>query len=115
MKKRALVAFNGDPTCFVHVLLNALDMKERGYQVVIVIEGAATKLVRELAVEGSPLHGLYRKAKEAGLIAAVCRACSVKMGVLADVEAEGLPIAGEMSGHPSLAGYMDRGYEIMTF
>jgi hypothetical protein len=29
MKKIALFVFNGDPMCFIHVLLNALDMKER--------------------------------------------------------------------------------------
>ena len=44
MKKVALVVFNGEFMCFVHVLLNALDMKERGYDVKIVIEGAATKV-----------------------------------------------------------------------
>jgi hypothetical protein len=32
MKKVALFAFNGEPMCFVHVLLNALDMKEKDYK-----------------------------------------------------------------------------------
>ena len=32
MKKVALFAFNGELMCFVHVLLNALDMKEKGYE-----------------------------------------------------------------------------------
>ena len=49
MKKIALFVFNGDPMCFIHVLLNALDMKERGYEAKIIIEGAATKLLPELA------------------------------------------------------------------
>jgi hypothetical protein len=30
MEKVALFAFKGEPLCFVHVLLNALDMKEKG-------------------------------------------------------------------------------------
>jgi hypothetical protein len=29
-----LVAFNGESMCFVHVLLNALDMKAKGYEVI---------------------------------------------------------------------------------
>lgn len=29
MKKIGLFAFNGEPMCFVHVLLNALDMKDK--------------------------------------------------------------------------------------
>ena len=115
MKRVALVAFNGESMCFVHVLLNALDMKSRGYEVKIVIEGSATKLVPELSTDGNPFKALYQKVKDQGLIAAVCKACSTKMGVLSDVEAEGLPIADEMSGHPSLAGYIDEGFDIITF
>ena len=34
MKKVVLFAFNGDFMCFIHVLLNALDMHEKGYEVV---------------------------------------------------------------------------------
>jgi hypothetical protein len=30
MKKAALFAFNGESICFVHVLLNGLDMKKKG-------------------------------------------------------------------------------------
>ena len=37
-KRVVLAAFNGESMCFVHVLLNALDMKERGYEVKVVIE-----------------------------------------------------------------------------
>jgi hypothetical protein len=45
MKKFALFVFNGDPMCFIHVLLNAIDMSEKGYEAKIVVEGAATKLI----------------------------------------------------------------------
>ena len=41
MKKFALFVFNGDPMCFIHVLLNALDMRDKGYDARIVIEGSA--------------------------------------------------------------------------
>jgi hypothetical protein len=115
VKKVALFAFNGDPLCFVHVLLNTLEMNARGYDAKIVFEGAATKLVPELAREQNPLHSLYRQVKEQGLIDAVCRACSTKMGVLADVEREGLPLADEMAGHPSMARYLLDGHDILIF
>ena len=39
MKKVALFAFNGELMCLMHVLLNAIDMNERGQEVKIVIEG----------------------------------------------------------------------------
>ena len=116
MKKIVLVAFNGEFMCFVHVPLNALDMKERGYDVKIVIEGAATKVIPELSVDGNPLKSFYQKVKDLKLIDGVCKACSTKMGVLSAVEAEGLPLfSDEMSGHPSLARYIEGGYEVITF
>lgn len=43
MKKTALFVFNGDPMCFIHVLLNALDVRKKGCEVKIVVEGSATK------------------------------------------------------------------------
>jgi hypothetical protein len=115
MRKVALFAFNGEIMCFVHVLLTAVDMHERGYDAKIVIEGAATKLVPELVKEENPLHGLYEKAKGFHLIDGACKACSNKMGVLKEIEAEGLRFLDEMSGHPSMARYMEEGFEVITF
>ncbi|MFH1138754.1 MAG: cytoplasmic protein [Pseudomonadota bacterium] len=115
MKKTALFAFQGDPMCFIHVLLNALDLKAKGGDALIVIEGQAVKLVPEMAVEGALLHPLYRKAREQGLIAGVCRACSAKFNVLPAVEAEGLAILDDMSGHAGMSGFLAAGFEIITF
>ncbi len=110
-----LVAFNGEAMCFVHVLLNALDMKEKGYEVKVVIEGSATKLVNGLTDETNPFSKLYRNVREQGLIDCVCKACASKMGALEGIEAQGLPLCNEMKGHPSLAGYMEQGYQVITF
>ena len=63
MKKVALFALNGEFMCFIHVLLNGLDMKENGDEVKIVLEGAATKLIPEIAQKGNPMHHLYLKAR----------------------------------------------------
>jgi hypothetical protein len=38
MKKYALFVFNGDPMCFIHVLLNALDMHARQDTVRVILE-----------------------------------------------------------------------------
>ena len=115
MKKVALFAYNGEFMCFIHVLLTVLDMHERGYDAKIVIEGAATKLVPELAEEANPMHGLYEKAKGFDLIDGACKACSNKMGVLQEIEAQGLRLLDEMSGHPSMARYLEEGFEVITF
>jgi len=115
MGKTALFVFNGDPMCFIHVLLNALDMDARGHEARIVIEGAATRLLPELAKAANPLHGLWDKVKTKGLVAGVCKACSAKLGTLAEAQAQGLTLLDEMSGHPSLAGFRATGYEVITF
>ena len=115
MKKIALFAFNGESMCFVHVLLNALDMRSKGYEVRVVIEGAATKLIPELAASGSALSQLYQKAKEKGLFEGACKACSTKMGILDAAKGEGLPLLDEMSGHPSIARYLEAGYGVLIF
>lgn len=111
MNKVVIFAFNGNPMCFVHVLLNALDMDSWGMDTKIVIEGEAVKLIKEMEESGNML---YKKAKEKGLIDCICKACSAKMGVLEYNETVGIPLKGDMSGHPSMTYYMDMGYEIIT-
>ncbi len=41
--KVAIFAFNGDLICFAHVMLNALEMREKDYDVKMIIEGSAKK------------------------------------------------------------------------
>ena len=110
-----LYAFNGELLCFVHVLLNALDMADKGTEVIVVFEGMSVKLVPELEKESNPFHALYKQAKDRGLIDGACKACSSKLGVLAEVEASGIPLLDGMSGHPPMSGYMVRGYTVLTF
>ena len=115
MSKIAMFSFKGEAMCFVHVLLNAVDMNDRGYDVKIIIEGASVNLVKEFGMESSQFHKLYAKVKQLGLVSAVCRACSVKMNVLEHIESQGLPISDEMSGHPAMSHYIDEGYQVLTF
>jgi len=115
MKKVAMFVFNGSPMCFVHVLLNALDMHGRGDAVRIVMEGEATKLVDELSQPDNWLHGLWQKACAAELVAGACNACAQKLGARPAIEARGLPLLDDMNGHPGMAAFRDQGYDIMTF
>ena len=115
-KKYVLYAFNGDPMCFVHVLLNSLDMHAKGYAVKVVIEGSATKLIKEFHEnEKAPFRDLYVQLKNRKIISAVCRACANKMGALEAAEAEKLPIVGDMNGHPSMSKYIDDGFQVISF
>jgi len=115
MKKVALFVFNGDPMCFIHVLLNALDLDSKGYTAKVVIEGAATKLLPELVTKDNPLHTLWEKTKAAGLIAGVCKACAGKMGTLEAAKEQNLDLLDDMNGHPSMSGYLQDGFEVISF
>lgn len=113
--KNALFVFNGNPMCFIHVLLNALDMNDKGYEAVIILEGESVKLVPELAKPGNPMNGLWLKAREKGLVKGVCMACAKKLGTLEQSEEQGLPLLQDMSGHAGMAGFQAAGFTIITF
>lgn len=113
--KTVLFVFNGDPMCFIHVLLNALDMHAAGHEVRIVMEGASVALPPALVKPEHPLAKLFAKVCEAGLLDGACKACSVKLGVAAEVEAAGVALIGDMNGHPSMRSYMEAGWQVITF
>jgi len=115
MLKVALVAFQGEIMCFAHVLLNALDLKQRGGEAIIIIEGLATKLLQDLNRPENAFHSLYVNVRQAGLLEGVCRACATKTGSLAEAQAQGLRLLDDMNGHPSLGRYLEAGYTVLTF
>ncbi|HQN27380.1 MAG TPA: hypothetical protein PLT43_02430 [Mesotoga sp.] len=114
-KEVLILAFEGKKPCFLHALLNALDMHEKGFDVSVVLEGQSPSLLKEITLESDPLFPLYNKAKSKGLIKAVCYGCSKMMGALEIAEREGLPLNGDMSNHVPLAPYIDRGATVITF
>ena len=111
MRKVAFFPFKGEKMCFMHILLNALDLHEKGISTKIIMEGEAVKLIKELEEEDNKL---YKKVKDLGLFDSICKACSVKMGVLEYHEKCGIPIKGNLQGHPAMYDYIKEGYEIIT-
>ncbi|GFK95828.1 hypothetical protein NNJEOMEG_03699 [Fundidesulfovibrio magnetotacticus] len=115
MDKFALFAFRGEIPCFVHVMLNAIDLREKGYEVQVILEGESVKVVSELARESHPMHALFERTKSQNLLAGACRACAHQLGALEAVTREGLPILDEMHGHAGMAGWIAKGYAVITF
>ena len=113
MSKIALFAFNGEMMCFVHALLNALDLSAQGHEVRLVVEGTATKLAGEFAGQGA-FGQLFLKVREQGLLAGVCQACAAKMGTLEEVKRLDLPLLNDMQGHAGMAPFLAQGYSIIT-
>lgn len=113
--KKVIFAFRGDPMCFVHVLLNGLDLHERGQEGLIVIEGDAVTLVPKMTEPGHFLNPLFTKAEKNGILHGACMACSKKLKVDKEIEAAGIPLIGDMAGHPSMGGFIEKGYQVITF
>ena len=115
MEKVVLIAYNGELMCFAHVLMYAVDLDAKGYEVKMIIEGSATGLIGDLNIPGRPFANFYSQVKEKGLLTCICKACAQKMGTLAEAEKQGLNIAGDMYGHPSVDAYLQDGARILTF
>lgn len=111
LKKIAFFPFKGEKMCFMHVLINALDLHEKGVDTKIIVEGEAVKLMKVLEDEQNKN---YLKTKELGLFDSICKACSAQMGVLEYNETLGIPIKGNANGHPAMYDYIKEGYDIIT-
>ncbi|HQD37069.1 MAG TPA: hypothetical protein PKV92_08255, partial [Thermodesulfovibrio thiophilus] len=114
MNKIALFAFRGESMCFIHILLNAIQMNEKGMEVKIVLEGEATKLVPELISEQSFLNNFFKKAWNNNLIAGICKACAQKMGTLDSALSYGFNILEDMSGHAGMSQFIEKDYKVIT-
>lgn len=113
--KYLVFAFNGEKNCFVHALLNIEEFQEKGFDTKLVIEGSATKQVKLMNDPNDKFYELYNRIKNKGLIDCVCRVCAKKMGSLESAENQKLNICDSLSGHVSMARYLQNGYEVITF
>lgn len=110
--KKLLYAMNGEKMCFLHILMNALDIHADGIEVAVIFEGASVKLPPVLEAEENKL---YLEAKEKGLLAGICLACSSVLGVLEENKKTGLPLLNDMMGHAGVKPYVLKGYEVISF
>lgn len=111
MNKVLFYGMTGEKMGFLHILLNALDLSAAGKEVKIIFEGASVKLVPVFEEEN---NALYKKVKDAGLIAGICLACSKGMGVYEQNKATGLPMLDDMSGHAGMKTYFSNGYQVVS-
>lgn len=110
-KKIVFFAFSGEKSSFMHILLNAVDMQEKGNEVKVVIEGQATKLVQTFIEEEIPI---FKKALNLNIIDSICKACSEQCGVLEYNQKTGIPINGDLMGHPPMNKYIEDNYQIIV-
>ena len=114
MTRIVFFIFSSDPEYMYHALLNVIDLEEKGLWGEIVFEGESTRLIPEMAQPEHYLNPLYSQAKVRGLLWGACHSCAKKMGVDLMIEAENIPLAGELSGHPAMSHFVKQDYTVVT-
>ena len=97
----------------VNALMTAKELKEAGDEVAIVFDGAGTGWVGVFANPEHRYHRLWLDVKE--VVAGACAYCSAAYQVKDAVEAAGIPLLSDFDDHPSLRGYLVKGYQVVTF
>lgn len=99
----------------LHALLYAKELKEGGYPVTLVFDGAGTGWAQALRDPKHKLHAKYQELKKLGVVEEICDFCAgafkVKEGLKQMSDAT---LVGEFEGHPSLRKWVDQGYRIVV-
>ncbi len=99
----------------LHALLYAKELKEAGYPVALIFDGAGTGWAAKMGDPKNKLHKKYMELKKLGVVEEICDFCSgafkVK-GKLKEMSVETLN--GDYQGHPSLGKWVARGYEVIV-
>ena len=99
----------------LHALLYAKELKEGGYPVTLVFDGAGTGWAQALRDPKNKLHAKYAELKKLGVVEEICDFCAgafkVKKGLKQMSDAT---LVGEFEGHPSLKKWVDQGYQIVV-
>src|SRR5262249_3820225 len=100
----------------VHALLYSRELKEHGHDVVLVFDGAGTEWVAEWTKPDTTgkLAPMYRAAEKLGSPEMVCDFCAGAFQVKESLQGRRVPLAAEFQGHPSIAKWVDQGYQIVV-
>lgn len=99
----------------VHALLYATELAEKGYEVVLIFDGAGTGWANELRKPENALHKHYLRIKELGMVEEICDYCADSFKVREDLpEQQRKLLVGDYKGHPSLVKWIERGYRIIV-
>lgn len=100
----------------VHALLYARELKEHGHAVVLVFDGAGTEWIAEWSKPDSTdkLASMYQELKAAGVTQIICDFCALAFKVKGTLAEQKIPLTAEYQGHPSIAKWVDKGYQIIV-
>ncbi|MDO8489502.1 MAG: DsrE family protein [Candidatus Omnitrophota bacterium] len=99
----------------LHALLYATELKEKGYDVVLIFDGAGTEWAEELSNPDSQskLLPMYQSLKKTGVVEVICDFCSLAFGVNDKLKNRQANLVSEYQGHPSIEKWIRRGYVLI--
>lgn len=99
-----------------HALLYATELKGKGYEVVLIFDGAGTVWAEELSNPDSQskLLPMYNAIKKAGIHEIVCDFCAHAFGVKEELQTRQCPLLSEYNGHPSIEKLTGKGYQLIV-
>lgn len=97
-----------------HLLLNAVNFKNKGHDVTVVLECASPKLLIGIS-DGSIKMPVFDEAMKLEIINHACKACSTAFSATDAAKALGVPLKGDLSGHSNLLPFAEDGYQIIGF
>jgi len=125
MSKTAIIVYS-DPKSgtdegvgrLFNALFVAYELKEKGQEVAVILQGAGVRWASEIVKPDHPAHGLYEAVKDT--VVGVCRGCADVFGATESVIDSGLALVDEKaipgtSGVIDLSKYLDGGYRVLTF
>lgn len=100
----------------VHAFLYTRELHERGHEAVLIFDGAGTEWAEEVSnpASESKLKPMYEALRQHGITNIVCDFCAGAFLVKERLEGRRLPLVGDYLGHPSIADWVDRGYQLIV-
>jgi len=99
----------------VHALLYSQELIEHGYEVVLVFDGAGTEWINEWndSQSQNKLKTTYDTLKKTGITQVICDHCATAFQSRKNLELSNIQLMAEYHGHPSIAKWVDEGYQIV--
>lgn len=99
----------------LHALLYTKELKEHGHDVVLVFDGAGTEWAEEWTNPQSQhkLAPMYRELRRQGLTMIICDFCAAAFDARKALKERNAPLVAEYEGHPSIAKWADKGFQIV--
>ena len=120
-RKLLFLLFSDDTCRQNHAFMYALDLHKKGYEVRIIIEGLATKVLTEIALADSRTGELLREAHQVGILAGACARASSGCAsgdpdrdVAEIARTHGIVLLSDMDGHANIEPFVRNGYEVVT-